>query len=194
MNVHLTKSPFSYIVIDDFYTGEELSLVMQEVVDLEPHSLNSDATATAVSDNQEPLKSGKGLFLHEHFKNNTTASKILHFSRKIFSDELNKIFIGFDASFAHIRHSTSDEILLNFYRDKDKYLPHRDGFPITAITFLKVGEFEGGNFLFPEYNETVQFKHNRVVVFHGCIQHQAEEIRADDNSYRVSIAHFIGYK
>jgi hypothetical protein len=182
-------------VIDNFYTDEELSLVTQEIIDLEPHSLSPKATTTAISDdNKELLKSGKGLFLHEHFKNDLTASKILHINRKIFSDELNKIFIDFDPSFAHIRHSTSDEVLLNFYRDKDKYLPHRDGFPISAITFLKVGEFEGGNFLFPEYNETVLVKNNRVVIFHGCIQHQAEEIRADDNSYRVSIAHFIGYK
>jgi hypothetical protein len=194
MNVHLIKSPFSYIVIDDFYTNEELSLVMQEVIDLEPHSLNPDATATAVTPNKEPLKSGKGLFLYEHFKNDPTASKLMPISRKIFSNELNNIFISFDASFAHIKRSTYDAVLLNFYRNKDKYLPHTDDFPITAITFLKVGEFEGGNFLFPEYNETVQFKHNRIVIFHGCIQHQAEEIRADDNSYRVSIAHFIGYK
>jgi len=194
MNIHLVTKPFNYIVIDEFYTDEELALIMQEVSALEPYALNADSTNSSIDENGVSNKTGRGIFLNELFQKDISVSKILNVSRKIFCDNLTEVFKNFDPSFNHIRYSNRDAVLLNYYKNGEKYLPHRDDSAITAVTFLKEGEFDGGNFIFPEYNETVLAKHNRVVIFHGCMEHQAEEIKTDGESYRITLAHFIGYK
>lgn len=195
MKINLITKPFNYIVIDDFYTDEELALVMQESMALEPYGLTGSETESGFfEDTNEIKKTGRGIFLHHMFAKNLSVSKIGRLSRKIFAEELAEIFKNFDPSFKHIKCSTKDSILINYYKNGEQYLPHMDASAITAVTFLKVGEFEGGNFRFSEYNETVSFSHNRVVIFHGCIEHQAEAIKAADDSYRITLAHFIGYK
>jgi hypothetical protein len=65
---------------------------------------------------------------------------------------------------------------------------------LTAVTFLKIGDFTGGEFLFPDYDEQIPFEENTTVVFPGCINHQAKLVYGNKNSYRVSIAQFLNYR
>jgi hypothetical protein len=198
VKVNLITDPFNYIVIDDFYSEEELKLVMEEITALEPYALDASFTGSAIANNKNEkkdfLKSGRGIFLDEFFVQNRSVSKILNASRKLFSDELREIFNMFDPSFRHIGNSDKDTTLINYYKNGEEYSSHKDKSTISAVTFLNVGNFEGGNFCFPEFKETILFKHNRIVIFNGCMNHQAEKIIAEDGSYRASIAQFIGYK
>jgi hypothetical protein len=194
MNINLINKPFNYIVIDDFYDKDELLLLMQEVEAFEPYTLSSDLTDTARTNDGVYKKTGRGFYPGKMFIENRSASKILKVGRKIFTEELNTIFTKFDPSFGHILNSNQDETLVNYYKNGEEYLPHKDTTSITAVTFLSVGDFTGGDFYFPDYDETVLFKHNRIVLFHGCINHQAKPIETKTSSYRVSISHFIGYR
>ena len=191
MIINLISKPFNYVVIDEYYDENELGLVMQEIQALEPHSLSAEFTKSSKNGTG---KSGKGLFLEIFYENNRSASKILNANRKIFAEELCSVLENFDSSFRHLKNSNFDSTLVNFYKNKQEYPAHKDCSTISTVTFLKVGNFTGGDFCFTEYKERVPFKHNRIVIFNGCVEHQAEPIYTNDSSYRSTIAQFIGYK
>ena len=193
MKIKFINKPFNYFVIDDFYNDVELASVMEEVVALKPYALDQGFTNSA-NENGTPLKNGKGIFLDTMFGLNRSVSKILTANRKIFDVEFCETLIKHDASFGHILNSNSDSTLLNYYSSNEYYLAHKDTSPISLVTFLEVGKFKGGGFSFTDYKVNIPFKHNRVVIFPGCVKHQAQEIKASEDSYRVSIAQFIGYE
>jgi hypothetical protein len=189
MNISLVEKPFRYVVIDNFYTEEELNLILEEVEKLQLFAVDGASTGA-----NEPKKSGLGLFLDTHFLNNRDQSNILRLNRKLFSEHVVKEAVKLDAYYINMGVCTADSTLLNYYKNGQEYPPHRDETLLTAITTLSVGSFEGGDFCFPEYHEVVKFKHNSLIVFPGCVQHAATPVITDTNSYRVSLAQFLNYK
>ena len=177
-----------YLVIDDFYTEDELKLVEQEILALKPFRVSASHTKA-----DEDLKTGSGLFLDEMFSKYRESSKILTLNRKLFSDEVFEEAMKLNAFFGHLKQCNFDATLLNYYSDGEEYKPHRDQAVLSAVTFFGIGSFTGGEFCFPEINETVDFKHNRLVLFPSCMQHQALPIATEDGSVRVSIAQFLKY-
>ena len=183
------ENKMDYLVIDDFYTEQELKLVEEEVLALKPYGVSANHTKA-----DEDLKSGCGLFLDEMFAKYRDVSKILTLNRKLFSDEVFDKAIKISAFFGHLKYCNFDATLLNYYTDGQEYKAHRDKTVLSSVTFLGIGSFTGGDFCFTEIGETVAFKHNRIVIFPSCMQHQALPIATKDDSCRVSIAQFLGYK
>jgi predicted 2-oxoglutarate/Fe(II)-dependent dioxygenase YbiX len=177
-----------YLVIDNFYTEQELKLVEEEVLTLKPYGVSAKDTKA-----DEDLKSGSGLFLDEMFSKCRQASKVLTANRKLFSDEVFDEAIKLNAFFGHLKKCNADSTLLNYYVDGQEYKDHYDKAVLSAITFLGFGSFTGGDLCFTEIGETVTFKHNRLVLFPSCMQHQALPIATKDDSCRVSIAQFLTY-
>lgn len=189
MNIQLIEKPFRYVVIDDFYDEAELKLVREEILAFEPYG-----SAATTAGGLDHLKSGSGLFLDHMFSRDRSRSKILTANRKLFCDEIHNEAVKLDASFGQLRNCDKDCTLINYYHSGEEYKPHTDRVVITAVTFFAIGSFTGGDFYFPAYKETVQFKENRLVMFPSCVFHQALPIKADDNSCRVSIAQFLDFK
>jgi Rps23 Pro-64 3,4-dihydroxylase Tpa1-like proline 4-hydroxylase len=178
-----------YLLIDNFYTNKELKLIEEEILALKQYGVSAQHTKANLN-----LKTGSGLFLDTMFLENREASKILTLNRKLFSDEVFKKAIKLNAFFGHLKHCNFDATLLNYYSDGEEYKPHRDQAVLSAVTLFGIGSFTGGEFCFPEINETVAFKHNRLVLFPSCMEHQALSITTKDDSCRVSIAQFLSYR
>lgn len=181
----------SYILIDDFFTAGELKAVTQEIEDLKRFSLCAERTGVAKDEQQNPKKTGTGLFLDELYVNNRDASDILKANRKIFAPEIQEYASKFDVIFDYVKESNQDCTLLNYYTEGQSYRPHRDESRISSVLFLRDGEFTGGEFSFPEQGVTIEAVHNRAVVFPSCVIHTAMPI--DGSGTRVSIAQFIDY-
>jgi hypothetical protein len=190
---HIRKGPLEYIVIDDFYDKDEVEKIKEEVKELRQHTQSYKDTVTAVDVFNNPNKTGKGLFVDEYYNGERNRSPILTYNRKLFNPQLVETLITFNAYYNYIKYCTYDATLLNYYKDKEEYLPHIDDTLLTVVTTFKVGEFSGGEFCFPDYNEVVEFKENRMIIFSGCILHQAKPISANEDSYRVSIAQFLKF-
>ena len=188
VNLHRVKN-LVYATIDNFFDKHELSEVLREVIEVERFSLSPDKTQTATNKNKKWLKTGNGVFLDRLYNDNRLCSAILEANRKIFSPEVFKPMEEFDAVFGFLTHSTLDTTLLNYYRKGQEYKPHRDSSKITAITFLLIGENSGGDFYFPDQEETVKVAHNKTVIFPSCVLHSALPTAGDGT--RVSIAQFI---
>ena len=174
----------SYIVVDNFFTPVELEEVLQEIKDLKRFSLPADKTGSV-----EGKKTGTGVFLDLLYGDNRDASAILQANRKLFSDEILLPAEGFDSIFGFVKHSDRDTTLLNYYTEGQEYKAHEDSSRISAVTFLNFGHFTGGDFIFPKQKECVKAKHNRAVLFPGCVTHQALPVKG--NGTRVSIVQFI---
>ena len=188
INLHRVKN-LSFILIDEFFSPEELIEVSQEIVDLKRFSLGGDKTKTALGADGELKKTGTGLFLDDLYVKNRDASAILQASRKLFSKEVTSNCEELDAMFGFIRESNSDCTLLNYYKEGHEYKPHRDTSRISAVTFIREGSFTGGEFYLPEQDIVIEAVNNRTVIFPSCVLHGAHPVRGDGT--RISIAQFI---
>ena len=182
----------SYIVVDNFYTEIELSKIKKEVLDLERFKSEPEKTSTALDkEGGVPVKTGTGVFLDSAYLNNRDKSDILNSHKKIYSSEFVDEVKEFDVIFTWLNHSNFDNTLINYYSSGQEYKPHRDGARMSTVTFLRFGEFTGGDFIFPEQNVVIECVENRTVIFPSVAVHSATPIYGDGQ--RVSIAAFIDY-
>lgn len=186
------KENLDYLVIDKFYSDEEVIRIKKEINDVIPHALPAGETGAAEA-NELPIKTGTGVFLDRLFILNRESSQILSLNRKLFSKSVYEKAMKVSAFFGHIKYCNADTSLLNYYTDNQEYKPHIDNSIFTAITMFKEGTFTGGDICFPEYNLSIDFVENRVVIFPGCIQHQAMPIKSE-RGYRITIAQFLTYE
>ena len=181
----------SFLVIDNFFTPQELDGVLKEISDLKRFLKEASATHTAADENKVLKKTGQGVFLDELYTKNRQASEILNANRKIFNKEFVEFAENFDAVFGFIGESNHDSTLLNYYVSGQEYKAHKDSTSISAVTFLREGSFTGGGFRFPSQDIEIEAAHNRTVVFPSCVLHQAMPVYGD--GARVSMAQFINF-
>lgn len=190
----IKKGALEYIIIDNLYSEKELNIIYDDLEKLITYAADPNSTGTATNENGKLLKKGKGVFVDDVYVSNRNDSKLLKIIRKIFDDKIIKAAEDFNAFFRHIRCSTSDRTLLNFYSSNEGYKSHNDLNPITVITMLQLGEFTGGNFIFTDYDEIINYQEGRVIIFPGCVNHEAQIVKCKKNNYRVSIAQFLTYR
>ena len=176
----------SYAVIDDYFSQEELKEVYAEVLDLRRLAQSTSLT----SEGSHFEKTSGGFFLDNVFVERFRSPTLMA-TRKLFdpliTDQLRKIDVIFD----EIPASNVDTLLVNYYVPGECYGDHRDDSRLTAVILLGVGEFSGGGFYFPEQDERIEFKENRLIIFPSCVRHASIPIMGDLNSLRISLAHFI---
>lgn len=192
---HKKYDNLDLVVIDEYYTPEELEEVKDEIKELMVHRMDGRNTGSAVSPKTgKLLKTGKGLWLDEVYVNNRNSSPILRYNMKIFTDELLDGLIKKSVFFRAIKESTKDTTLLNFYEDGEEYGQHLDNTQFTAITLLQIGDTKKGGLYFKDIDTEFKLKDNTTIIFPGCAYHQALPVECDPGSYRISIAHFINYE
>jgi len=194
---HYKKDALEYIVIDNLYTASELVAIKKEMNELIPHLKPVEIIESAGyydAKNKIYSKDCLSLLLDDFYTWDRDKSSILNLSRKIFSKEVTSFSTNANAFFGHIEKSTADFILLNMYKSGEKYLPHIDSAMISIITLFELGKVKNGGISFTDYDEHIEFKDNRAVIFPGCVSHATGNILTEKNSYRVSIAQFLNYK
>lgn len=190
----LKKNSLTYVIADDFFTPEEYEKNQKELLDIKRFANIPEIVGAAKNENKEYIKNGNGLFLDNLYAMDRSKSDILNSFNKIFSEDFSKQIICEDASFLHLRCSSRDDTLVNYYGDGGYYDPHRDISILSALWFDRIGSVRGGEFVFPEHDVVIEPKPNRLVLFHGCTLHGARLVEADKNAYRISIAKFISHK
>ena len=187
------KGKLDYIIIDNYYLDAELELIKQEIIELLKYRDEPSGIASATNVDGSYKRKGTGIFIQELYKDYLNSSCIYRLSRKLFSKEIYEKVEPFNVIYKHIRFNNKEGVLVSYYEDGDKYDAHEDTTTITAISFHKIGNVSGGSLVFPEFEEIIEFKENRMVLFPGCVEHKVEEVKAPPGSYRVAISHFLGY-
>lgn len=192
---HIKKGALEYIYIEDFYNDSQLKDVNEEIRKLVTYTTSAKDTDPAIDvKTNKPLKNGEGLWLDDHYTKYAKNPIILKYNYENLDTKTIETLKKFNAFYGHFEMSNFNFTLLNAYRNKQHYKPHKDGSVLSAIIFLKIGDFSGGDFSFPDYNEIVPFKENTMVIFPGCVTHEALPILTEDNkTYRISVVIFINY-
>ena len=189
----VSVNELEYVVIDDFYTEAELTLIKNELPSILPNATRgSTGSATNIA-NGELMKTNRSIFLDELYSSNRDASSILRVNRKIFNNEAVDNLCKHNNHYNHIRVCSMDNTLVNFYGVGDVYAKHKDNSIFTILSMFKLGEFTGGELLFPDYDVEVKFKDNRVVIFAGCTYHATNPIIGATEPLRVTMAQFLNY-
>lgn len=184
------KNNYEYIIIDDFYDNTELIEIKKEIDLLLKFKLFPEYTGAAKVE-KKLIKHGDALWVDYHFSNRSK-SKILTLNRKLFEKTVVNQAKEVNLYFSHIDLCNCDWTLLNFYENGGTYKPHTDTSALTAITMFKIGDFIGGDL--HVVDDKIEFKENRLIIFPGCLMHEAKPIIAEPNNYRVTMAQFINYK
>jgi len=169
--------PFHYLLIENFYTEEELKMIWLE---LDMYSCFPDRylppteTGSATNNFGDPLKLNGGLWLDEIYSGQYRyMSNILELNQKLFpliKPESSWFFKDIQVN--------SDNTLISYYENNDFYKKHNDISYVTACTWFykEPKRFSGGDFHFDDYDITIECKHNTCVVFPSNIYHSVDQI------------------
>ena len=181
--------PFPYLLIDEYFSQEELAEVMTEIMALKPYAGGAEESGA-----MPHAKSGSGLFLDVLFHNKRHLSRVLELNRKIYNQEIIDAAEQTSVFYRHIGRVNKDISVINFYHDSEEYHSHHDKNTISTVWFARVGNITGGEFEFTQDHCKIDSTHNRMVIFPGCVDHKVHPVYSNDGGYRVSMAQFLCYK
>lgn len=199
---HEEKKP-SVIILENFYTEEELSLIWRELEFLTDKDKLYDASKTGpaysidmATEEKRPLKNNKGIFLDECYSDRNI-SDILKINRKIFFYALENRLVEYDPVFRVLIKCDTDKTLISYYEDGDYYEPHFDTSIVTVLSYFIKDEKEitGGEFVLNEFGVTIPVKNNMVIIIPSFYLHEVKEVKMSRNYFstfgRYSMTQFL---
>jgi Rps23 Pro-64 3,4-dihydroxylase Tpa1-like proline 4-hydroxylase len=169
MVIHKITEPFPHLIIEDFYSKDELKLIWRELDfltspnKLMPANLNGSIESNHLS------------VVLDHVYSNRSISDILIINRKALSKEIKDTFVGLDPLLAHVNLVNSDLTKIKYYENYNGYKKHQDIARFTALTYFykEPKAFEGGDLYFNDFNYTIKLKSNMLVLFVGALWHES---------------------
>ena len=197
LKVSYVAGGFDIVVIDNFYSEEQLNVVLNECQSLIPLLSTPENTASATGVNNELLKSNHGAFIDEN------SSKIVEFDyNTIRSDGLKNQMMRYNSLYRIFRTINDSSTLLSYYTDGDYYETHTDVAIFTVIIWVykEPKQFTGGELvlesLIDDKKLTVECLNNRALIFPSCTPHKVNKVSMPDiqGAGRFCITHFLNYK
>lgn len=200
MDIFCYENNFPYIVIDNYYTEDEYKLIWEEINFLCYDYKLPKSTGSATDDMGNRLKNNRAVYLDNVYGNDRSISSILSINQKLFNNSYEILRNHPSWFFQNIR-GTRDNTSLSYYEDDEEYPSHYDEYSMTALwwTCRKPKKFEGGNFIFSDYNETVEFKDNRMIIFPSIIMHRVTKVIMQEQylkqkNGRICLTQFLKFK
>jgi Rps23 Pro-64 3,4-dihydroxylase Tpa1-like proline 4-hydroxylase len=176
----LHKATPNYIIYDEFLNEEELSKVWNEITFLTSPDkmLPPEKSGSALDADGKILKKNSVIFLETFYKNRNV-SNIGTVTNKIFDKQIYDDLIMVGGYFDYIKVTNAEYNFLSYYEDNDYYEPHRDVSIFTALTWLnrEPKKFEGGDLVFSELDETIEYKSNRLIIFPSFLNHAVTPVK-----------------
>ena len=179
------------VVIDNFYTEEQLKEIMIELKWVTKPSImktESQLSSARDLDTNEILTSKRGVFLEEIYRNWQHSALITHPKNNFMLPEVRNKLLSFNSLYKILYHCDNRTHLLSYYENSDYYKPHTDitVFTILNYFFTEPKQFTGGDVkLFSSTSDKfadVELRNNRVIIIAGCTEHEVTPIRSELNS------------
>jgi len=180
MIIHKIKEPFPHLIIEDFYSEDELKLIWQELdfltsanklipANLDGSTKNSNALSVSIDNVYKDLR----------------YSNISFINQKILSAEIKDAFLSLNKLFGHITMINNMSTKIKYYENGHNYHKHQDKPRFTGINYLykEPKKFEGGDLYFNDYDHKVELKNNMFILFMGCLPHSVTPIILNENTY-----------
>lgn len=193
MIIHKIREPFPHLIIENFYSQDELKLIWQELDFL----TSANKLVPANMDGSTPLSNALSVSLDSIYKD-LRYSNISFINQKILSPEIKNAFLSLNELFGHITMINKIYTKIKYYENGHNYHKHQDNPRFTGINYLykEPKKFEGGDLYFNDYGYKVELKNNMFILFIGCLYHSVTPIILNENAYitgngKYSITSFL---
>ena len=194
MKITHLNDTFPGVLIDNFYSDEELKLLWREIDFLSSENKIDYVGKNAIHSRREDVSSatdGEGNFLRTGYYiwmddvySKREYSDILSVNRKVFLN-FKPMFLDHPHWFFNTATCTEDRTLLSYYSNNDQYRKHNDGAYITVLTWFykEPKQFDGGDLII--YNDDEQtkidLKNNRLFAFPSRLYHKVTPIVSEQS-------------
>lgn len=192
---------FPYLIVDDFYSKDEEKLIWEELLFHNDNFKIDDITnndGVAKSKDNKPLANAKRIYLDDMYCDDRGSSSILKCSRKIVSQDIKELYRKTTPSWKTFEITNRDYSLVSYYENEQYYKEHFDSFMHSALVWFykKPKRFSGGDLTFTESNQTIECKHNRMILFPSFYLHEVNQVKMDykyteNRCGRYCMAHFF---
>lgn len=184
--------PCEYLLFDNVCTPEELQKCFVEAELLSAAFKEPKETGSAKTEDGKVKKQNKGIFFNEVYTPNfafySPISTSLH---KIIEIAKERNYTAF-SQMNYLRNVSGYNVLLSGYKNSDHYESHTDVSVLTLLFWFGKENFTGGDLILTDFNHTVSFKYNRVILFPSYYNHEVTEIKSDSKDYvRFSATAFL---
>lgn len=174
------------VVIDNFYTEDQLKEIMLELKWLTKPKILLDESQLVTAENSEGYMSSKnGVFLENVFLHWEHSALISHCMTQTNSDEFKNSILGFNTMFKSVMHCNARSHLLSYYENSDYYKPHTDAFFFTILNYFNTEpkQFTGGEIVLKSCNSdkeaTIEPMNNRTVLIASSTVHEVKPIKSN---------------
>jgi len=192
MDVKIFLDPIHHIIIDDFYSNEELKYITNELDWVYPLLTTPENSGGAKSKDENgnlvELKNNRALFLDALYKDEAASPIAAITSNKLMSEQFrDTVGAGISHYYDLYNLLNKKSFLISYYEKSNYYDYHHDLGLFTALTYLwkEPRAFEGGEIKF-KLKDNTEFrpgiKNNRCIIFPSYIKHAAEEVYMDDSN------------
>ena len=183
-----------YIVLDDLLTPELIDQIKDLVTTID--LMDPEYTGSARTKDGEPLKQNSGSFTRNELLKNIHYYIFRSLGHDDVIEDLKPtpyFYSMFKRRGGNTSQACASQLshLISLYNEGDRYEPHSDFSDLTALYWLKEdgADFTGGDLLLPEYDEKIDFKPNRMVIFQGNLLHQVNPVSGRG---RICVSTFVG--
>ena len=183
MIIDIFYEKFPYMVVDDYYSEEELRLIWEELDFLSyPHKLKraTKERGGATGNTGQLLKKNFHRYI-DRIYSERELSNILTVNRKLFDDDY-KILRQHPHWFFQNVVFNKDYTQVGYYENNDHYGEHRDSASVTALTWLykEPKKFIGGDLFLSSDKIKIDCVNNRTLIFPSMITHSVNEIHMNE--------------
>ena len=180
MKIHNYDNKFPYIIVDNYYDAEELSMIWEELEFLSyPCKLKRATVETGgATDNDGNLVKHNYHRYIDNIYEERELSNILTVNRKLFAFDY-KIFRQHPHWFFQNLLINQDFTQISYYEENNEYGEHRDGGMVTALTWLykEPKRFTGGDLLIGSNKIKIDCVNNRTVIIPSMVIHAVSKIQ-----------------
>jgi hypothetical protein len=173
------------VVVDNFYTEEQLQEIMTELKWLTKNSILVAPEDTGSAENEfGSVASKSGIFLEQVFKNWRHSALISHSITQLNSKEFVDSLTKHNELYKILFYCNSRSHLLSYYENSDFYKPHTDACVFTALNYFHTEpkQWEGGEMVLSSFtsdkNATVEIRNNRIILITSNTFHGVNEIKS----------------
>lgn len=188
------NTQFPFLLIEDFFTEQELEQVWQEIDALEPQwkTVDSDTTGNRTQRDGRTLATSDRVYLDEAYADRSHSMLQCNLGR-IGHEQIINTYEKYVPAARTLRYTNSDRTILARYSNTQAYERHIDAYQHSQILFLHTDpkRFTGGDLHFPDNGCTIESVNNTCVVFPSYYYHEVSKVTAPNKySSRYSVTRF----
>ena len=194
------EKPFPHLIIENFYSPEELDLIWEELnFYTKPGKLLEAKDFGGI----ENYTNSHALMLDSLYMGKyRDISNILKVNRKLFTSDALNIFSEIHDCCGIAPEANYDCTKVRYYHNGEYYDPHTDRpFHYLAFSYFykEPKRFSGGEVVFPKYNYEYACDNNSIIILPGWVEHGVKKVEINDSDYydgygRYCISSFFGNK